>query len=206
MTTKEKYVTLKKSHCSFWVISVKRWIGVILTTFRNFMLFSGCWYSVALDTKCLFCVSQLTLSSAETIILVWVERTINKVNLIKDLKPIVKNLKLKLLRNKDKTTHICVIAGTPLKQGKVKVNTSTVSADFTTLVWIDKVVNHVQKCWANQGTWSDCQDSQTESAQERKDKIYVLFKASWLWWLFCWKLLDCGYMFEFIMDGYLQQA
>ena len=168
------------------------------------MLFIGCWYSVALDTKCLFCVSELTLSSAETIILVWVERTtINKVHLIKDLKPIAKNLKLKLLRNKDETAHIRAIASTlyPLQQGKVKVNAplgnitrddvvvnkkrllhcksmsmanSTVSADFITL---DKVVNHDQKCWANQGNWSDCQDSQTESAQERKDKIYVLFKA-----------------------------
>ena len=93
------------------------------------------------------------------------------------------------------------VAFTLLQQGKVKVNAplgnitrddvvvnkmrllhcksmsmenSTVSADFITL---DKVVNHDQKSWANQGNWSDCQDSQTESAQERKDKIYVLFKA-----------------------------
>ena len=46
-------------------------------------------------------------------------------------------------------------------------------------------------------------------AQEKKDKIYVLFKASWLWWLFCWKLLDWSYIdikLEFIMDGYFQQA
>ena len=134
---------------------------------------------MCLYTKCLFCVSELTLSSAETIILVWLEKTtINDVHLIKDLKPVAKNLKLKLLRNKDKTAHIRAIASTLLKQGKVKVNaplgnitrddvvlnkkwllhcksvsmaTSTVSADFITLVSIDKV-NHDQKCWANQGT------------------------------------------------------
>lgn len=98
--------------------------------------------------------------------------TINKVHLIKDLKPIAKNLTLKLLRNKDETAHIRAIASTlyPLQQGKVKVNAplgnitrddvvvnkkrllhcksmsmanSTVSADFITL---DKVVNHDQKC------------------------------------------------------------
>lgn len=74
-------------------------------------------------TECLFCVSELTLSSADTIILVWLDRaTVNDVHLIKDLKPIAKSLNLKLLRNKDKTAHIRAIASTLLKQGKVKVN------------------------------------------------------------------------------------
>ena len=80
------------------------------------------WQLMCLYSKCLFCVSGLTLSSAETIVLAWLERTtINDVHLIKDLKPVAKTLKLKLLRNKDKTAHIRAIASTLSKQGKVKV-------------------------------------------------------------------------------------
>jgi len=66
--------------------------------------------------------TELTLSSAETIILVWLDRTINDVHLIKDLRPIAKTLNLKLLRNKDKTSHIRAIASTLLKQEKFNVN------------------------------------------------------------------------------------
>ena len=70
-----------------------------------------------------FCVSELTLSSAETIILVWLDKTtISDVHLTKDLKPIAKSLNLKLLRNKDKTAHIHAVASTLLNHGKVKVN------------------------------------------------------------------------------------
>jgi len=54
--------------------------------------------------------------------LVWLDRTINDVHLIKDLRPIAKTLNLKLLRNKDKTSHIRAIASTLLKQEKFNVN------------------------------------------------------------------------------------
>ena len=54
----------------------------------------------------------------------WTKTTIIDVHLIKDLKPIAKCLRLKLLKNKDKTAHIRAIASTLLKQGKVVVKVS----------------------------------------------------------------------------------
>ena len=57
--------------------------------------------------------------------LVWLDKTtISDVHLTKDLKPVAKSLNLKLLRNKDKTAHICAVVSTLLKHGKVKVNAS----------------------------------------------------------------------------------
>lgn len=64
----------------------------------------------------------LTLSSAESIILVWLDRaTINDVHLIKDLKPLAKEFNMKLLRNKEKNAHIRAIASILLNKGKIKV-------------------------------------------------------------------------------------
>ena len=39
-----------------------------------------------------------------------------------DLRPLARSLGLKLLRNKDKTTHIRAIASVLLREGKVKTN------------------------------------------------------------------------------------
>ena len=71
----------------------------------------------------LFFVSDLTLASAEAIILVWLGKVnVFDVHLMKDLRPLAKSLGLKLLRNKDKTTHIRAIASVLLREGKVKTN------------------------------------------------------------------------------------
>ncbi|KAJ7391220.1 hypothetical protein OS493_019351 [Desmophyllum pertusum] len=78
--------------------------------------------SMVLTTYHLFHASELTLSSAEAVILIWLGKvTITDVHLIQDLKPIAKTLNLKLLRNKDKTTHVRAIASTLLKRGYVMV-------------------------------------------------------------------------------------
>ena len=69
-----------------------------------------------------FHASDLSLSSAEAVILIWLGKvTITDVRLTQDLKPIAKELKLKLLRNKDKTTHVRAIASTLLKREFVTV-------------------------------------------------------------------------------------
>ena len=70
-----------------------------------------------------FLVSDLTLASAEAIILVWLGKVnVFDVHLMRDLRPLSRSLGLKLLRNKDKTTHIRAIVNFPLREGKVKTN------------------------------------------------------------------------------------
>lgn len=68
-------------------------------------------------------ISELTLSSAEAVLLVWLGKaTMHDVKLDKDLKPLARQFNLKLLRNKDKNMH--VRASTLIERGLVLVTTN----------------------------------------------------------------------------------
>lgn len=70
-------------------------------------------------------ISELTLSSAEAVLLVWLGKaTMHDVKLDKDLKPLARQFKLKLLRNKDKNMHVRAIASTLIERGLVLVTTN----------------------------------------------------------------------------------
>ena len=69
-----------------------------------------------------FNVSELSLASAEAVVLVWLGKTsIYEVRLDKDLKPAAKDFGLRLLRNKDKQMHVKAIASYLIKNGLVEV-------------------------------------------------------------------------------------
>lgn len=70
-------------------------------------------------------ISELTLSSAEAVLLVWLGKaTMHDVKLDKDLKPLARQFNLKLLRNKDKNMHVRAIASTLIERGLVLVTTN----------------------------------------------------------------------------------
>jgi len=70
-------------------------------------------------------ISEMTLSSAEAVLLVWLGKaTIHDIRLDKDLKPLARQFNLKLLRNKDKNMHIRAISSILIERGLVSVTTS----------------------------------------------------------------------------------
>lgn len=60
------------------------------------------------------------MSSAEAVLRVWLRKAgMHEVKLDKDLKPLIKQIDLKLLRNKDQNRHVQAISSTRIERGLV---------------------------------------------------------------------------------------
>ena len=94
-------------------------------------------------------ISELTLSSAEAVLLVWLGKaTMHDVKLDKDLKPLARQFNLKLLRNKDKNMHVRAIASTLIERGLVLVTTNlnNVSREAVTVKVWNLFTDEFSKC------------------------------------------------------------
>lgn len=71
---------------------------------------------------CILNVSEVTLSSAEAVLLVYLKKsTVQDVKLDKDLKPLAKEFGLRFLHNQDKNTFIRAISSTLIEKQLVQV-------------------------------------------------------------------------------------